>query len=74
MARSYSGWFICDDNLILGIRKTQTLLNRTKRGIPRGALEFESEKDAETELHVMHACGAYPLFTPNARVERITWS
>lgn len=71
---TYSGWFICDDMVILGIRETETLLNRTKRGIPKGALEFSSEHEAETELHVMREFGLWPLFAPTARVERITWS
>ena len=70
----YTGWFICDAHLILGIRTYETLLRRTKKGIPKYALQFDTKRDAELELHMMREYGSWPLFAPNARVEQIEWS
>lgn len=71
----YSGWFIADRDLILGYRDGHDqLLPRTKRGIPRGAQQFDSEADALRELGFLDRQGFYPLFTPEAKAVKLGWS
>ena len=74
--KRYSGWFLADDLLVLGLtpKGHETLLKRTKRGIPSGALQFQTEHAARVELTAMKNRSVWPLWTPNARVVRLTWS
>jgi hypothetical protein len=71
----YIGWFITDEGLVLGLNKLghSKLLKKTKRGIPCGALQFESQKDAERELELIRGTGQWPLFAPHAKVEQLSW-
>lgn len=68
------GWFIVDNDLILGRRNMQEkLLKRTKKGVPLGSIAFETENNAVSELNFMKNWGFWPLFTPDARIEKIAF-
>ena len=69
----YKGWFLADEDFVLGIKKHETLLKRPKKGIPNGALQFETENKAQQELEFMRRAGFYPLWANNAKPTLITW-
>lgn len=72
--RVYSAWFIADEAFILGRRAHDCLLKRVQRGIPSGATSFASEQAATRELAFMREWGFFPLFTPNAKPVKLTWT
>lgn len=71
-----SGWFLSDGNLILGMDREghEKLLRATKRGIPRGAVQFESEDAARRELTFLRRDGDWPLWSEGAKPVRLEWS
>ena len=72
----YSGWFITDGAHVLGINRRghEVLLKRTRRGIPSGALEFDSRSEAEMEIEFQKSYNLWPLFIHGAKVQLLSWS
>jgi hypothetical protein len=73
MAR-FAAWFLADNDLVLCHRGHDQLVKRTKRGIPQGAISFESEEAAARELGFLDRQGFFFLWTPAAKAVRLTWS
>lgn len=75
MSMNCQGWFLADDDLILVQRRScDQLVARTKRGIPKGAISFETEQDAARELAALDRQGMFPLWAPGARPVFINWA
>lgn len=65
------GYFVENDSLMLVINKHghRDLARKRKNGVvPKGALEFRTRKEAETELRIMQDTNWFPLFSPDAKV------
>lgn len=74
MATKYKGWFLISDGFVLCHRNGQeTWTPDVKRGIPAGAVSFNSKKEAEREVDSMNRQGFWPLFVSEAKAIEKEW-
>jgi hypothetical protein len=81
MSMQCAGWFLVGGGSVYGFNRHghNRLLpdvrpqSRRHRGIPAGAMCFESEAEAQRELRWLDRWMDWPVWTPNARAEYRTW-
>lgn len=73
MRDSFTGWFIVDRGLFLGHNGHHEVLKpwKSKTGIPKHAMQFDSEAEAQREIDFMQHTGLWPLC--DFKAERRTW-
>lgn len=55
-------WILGDKFTMLAYRSGRlTLVERTRKGLPRGAATYPTQGSAQTELDVLNALGYFPL-------------
>ncbi len=69
-----TGWFLISDGFVLCMRNgVETWTPDVKKGIPAGAMAFETEAKADSELCGMKSLGNWPLFTQEAKPIKKEW-
>lgn len=71
----YGCWFLSDGALVLALREhnQEKLVPIVKRGIPRGALGFNTEAQAFDEIAWRKRQGFWPSWTEKAKPVYLIW-